>query len=74
MNIEVEIKVKIRGLGQIKNRLRSYGKLAKSIKQVDEYYIPYHRDFFAQKPFPVEWLRIRTNPDKTIFEYDKSRH
>lgn len=72
MNIEVEIKVKIRGLRQIKDKLRSYGKLTKSIKQIDEYYIPYHRDFFAQKPFPVEWLRIRTNPDKTIFEYDKS--
>lgn len=72
MNIEVEIKVKIKGLRQIKDKLRSYGKLVKSIKQIDEYYIPYHRDFFAHKPFPVEWLRIRTNPDKTIFEYDKS--
>lgn len=28
--------------------------------------------FFAQKPYPTEWLRIRTNPDKVIFEYDKS--
>ena len=28
--------------------------------------------FFAQKPHPIEWLRIRTNPDRVIFEYDKS--
>lgn len=72
MNIEVEIKIKINSLREIRGRLRNYGKLVKSIKQIDEYYIPCHRDFFAQKPFPVEWLRIRTNPDKTIFEYDKS--
>jgi len=42
MNIKVEIKVKIRSLKQIKDKLRNYGKLAKSIKQVDEYYISYH--------------------------------
>ncbi len=72
MNIEVEIKIKINSLRKIKNKLQNYGKLVKSIKQIDEYYIPCHRDFFARKPFPVEWLRIRTNPDRTIFEYDKS--
>jgi len=72
MNIEVEIKIKINNLRKIKDKLRDYGNLIKSIKQIDEYYIPYHRDFFAQKPFPVEWLRIRTNPDRTIFEYDRS--
>ncbi|MCX6723459.1 MAG: class IV adenylate cyclase, partial [Candidatus Staskawiczbacteria bacterium] len=40
--------------------------------QIDDYYIPCHRDFFNQKPQPTEWLRIRTNPDKVVFEYDKS--
>ena len=25
-----------------------------------------------KKPQPIEWLRIRTNPDKVIFEYDKA--
>lgn len=72
MNIEVEIKVKIENIDRIKEELVNRGKLVKSIRQVDEYYVPHHRDFFAQKPFPVEWLRIRTNPDKSIFEYDKS--
>lgn len=74
MNIEVEIKIKIKDFKKIRDKLQNYGKLSKSIKQIDEYYVPYHRDFFAQKPFPIEWLRIRTNPDKTIFEYDKSIH
>lgn len=72
MNIEVEIKIKINNFRGIKNKLQKYGKPVKLIKQIDEYYIPCHRDFFKQKPFPVEWLRIRTNPDRTIFEYDKS--
>jgi len=72
MNIEVEIKIKIDNFDEIKERVAQKGKLIKSINQVDEYYIPSHRDFFAQKPFPVEWLRIRTNPDKVVFEYDLS--
>ena len=72
MNIEVEIKIKVDNIKSIKEQLQKYGSLTKSIKQIDEYYVPCHRDFFAQKPFPVEWLRIRTNPDKIIFEYDKS--
>jgi len=72
MNVEVEIKVKVDNLEEIRKKVAEMGKLIKSIRQVDEYYIPCHRDFFNQKPHPVEWLRIRTNPDKTIFEYDKS--
>ncbi len=72
MNIEVEIKVRVENINKIRKRLLEKGKLVKSIRQIDEYYVPCHRDFFDQKPFPVEWLRIRTNPDKTIFEYDKS--
>ena len=72
MNIEVEIKIKVDNLEEIKKRVSATGKLIKSIRQVDDYYVPCHRDFFAQKPQPSEWLRIRTNPDKTIFEYDKS--
>jgi predicted adenylyl cyclase CyaB len=72
MNVEVEVKVKIENFDEIKQKVSATGKLIKSIKQVDEYYIPCHRDFFAAKPQPIEWLRIRTNPDKVIFEYDKS--
>lgn len=72
MNIEIGIKVKIKNLKKVRDKLRNYGKLFKSIKQIDEYYIPCHRDFFTRRPFPVEWLRIRTDLDRTIFEYDRS--
>ena len=72
MNIEVEIKIKIDNFEEIKKKVSDCGVLVKAIKQVDDYYVPCHRDFFAEKPNPVEWLRIRTNPDKVVFEYDKS--
>lgn len=72
MNIEVEIKVKIYNFEEIKEKVSKIGKLVKSIKQIDDYYIPCHRDFFANKPQPIEHLRIRTNPDKTVFEYTRT--
>ena len=72
MNIEVEIKVKIDNFEEIKSKVAKISKLIKSIKQIDDYYTPYHRDFYAKRPHPTEWLRIRTNPDKVIFEYDQS--
>jgi len=72
MNIEVEIKVKINNFEEIKEKVSQKGDLIKSIKQIDDYYVPQQRDFFAHKPHPVEWLRIRTNPDKIVFEYTRS--
>ncbi len=72
MNIEVEIKVKLNNFEEIKQKVSSLGKLIKSIKQIDEYFVPCHRDFFAHKPQPIEHLRIRTNPDKSVFEYTRT--
>ena len=72
MNIEVEIKIQIDNFNEIKSRVEAVGKLIKSIKQIDDYYIPFHENFFEKKPFPVEWLRIRTNPDKVVFEYTRA--
>ena len=72
MNIEVEIKVKVENLKEIKKKVSKIGKLVKAIKQIDDYYTPSHRNFFTQKPHPTEFLRIRTNPGKIVFEYDKS--
>jgi len=72
MNIEVEIKVKVNNLQEIKEKVSKAGKLIKAIKQIDDYYIPCHRDFFARKPHQNEWLRIRTNPDKTVWEYTRA--
>jgi adenylate cyclase class 2 len=72
MNIEVEIKVKVDNLPEIKEKVSKLGSLVKTIKQIDDYYIPVHRNFFTNKPHPIEYLRIRTNPDKVVLEYDLS--
>lgn len=72
MNIEVEIKIKIENFEEIKKKISKIGKLIKTIKQIDDYYVPCQRDFFARKPEPVEWLRLRTNPDKIVWEYSKA--
>src|SRR3989344_558694 len=72
MNIEIEIKVKVDNLAEIKEKVSKIGKLVKAIKQIDEYYVPVQRDFFAHKPQPIEHLRIRTNPDKIVFEYTRT--
>ncbi len=50
MNIEVEIKVKIDNFEEIKDKVSKSGKLIKAIKQIDDYYVPSHRDFFVHKP------------------------
>ena len=72
MNIEVEIKVKVNNLEEIKEKISKIGPLIKAIKQIAEYYVPAHRDFFANKPQPIEHLRIRTNADKSVFEYTRT--
>jgi adenylate cyclase class 2 len=72
MNIEVEIKVKVDNLEEIKEKISKIGKLIKAIKQIDDYYVPCHRNFFTKKPHPTEYLRIRTNPDKIVFEYTRT--
>jgi len=64
--------VKVDNFEEIKEKVSKMGKLVKAIKQIDDYYVPCHRDFFANKPQPIEHLRIRTNPDKVVFEYTKS--
>ncbi|KKS24514.1 MAG: hypothetical protein UU82_C0004G0008 [Candidatus Nomurabacteria bacterium GW2011_GWC2_41_8] len=64
--------MKVDNFEEIKEKVSKMGKLVKAIKQIDDYYVPCHRDFFANKPQPIEHLRIRTNPDKVVFEYTKS--
>lgn len=72
MNIEVEIKIKVENLPEIKEKVAKIGKLVKAIRQIDDYYVPVQRDFFANKPQPIEHLRIRKNHDKVVFEYTRT--
>jgi adenylate cyclase, class 2 len=70
MNIEVEIKVKIDNFEEIKKKVSGIGKLIKETRQIDEYFVPFHRNFFEIDP-TIEFLRIRNNQDKTVFEYTR---
>jgi len=72
MNVEVEVKIQIDNFEEVRKKVSEVGKLVKSINQIDEYYVPCQRDFFANKPQPIEHLRIRTNPGKSVFEYTKT--
>jgi len=75
MKTEVEIKIKTskEEFDNIKKILPAFGKFFLATRQVDEYYTPFHRNFFEKKPFPNEWLRIRTDEGKkSIFEYSTS--
>ncbi len=48
MNKEVEVKIKIENFDDIKKKISIQGRLIKSIRQIDEYYIPFHRDFLLK--------------------------
>lgn len=68
MNIEVEVKIKIDNFEEIKEKVSVIGSLIKETRQIDEYYVPSHKNFFEIKP-TTEFIRIRTNSDRTTFEY-----
>ena len=70
MNIEIEIKVKIDNFEEIKKQVSFMGKLIKETRQIDDYYVPTHKNFFEIKP-TTEFLRIRTSKGKTVFEYTR---
>ncbi len=75
MKTEVEIKIKLseEEFNHIRKILPAFGSFFIAVNQLDEYYNPPHKDFFAKKPWPDEWLRIRTNDGKrSIFEYNQS--
>ncbi|KUK99399.1 MAG: hypothetical protein XE08_0055 [Parcubacteria bacterium 32_520] len=48
MNKEVEVKIKIENFDDIKKKISIQGRLIKSIRQIGEYYIPFHRDFLLK--------------------------
>lgn len=69
-NIEVEIKTKVskEKFDQIKKKVEKTCKFIKSAHHIDDYYIPYHRNFLKLK-YPYEWLSVRARNEKTILNY-----
>ena len=72
MNVEIEIKVKIFDVNELREKIKKEAKLVKTIHQVDEYYGPPHKVFFKENPKENdEYLRIRTQENKKIIGYYK---
>ena len=67
-NIEVEIQVIVKNPEKAEAKLNEVGKFVKSRKQVDKYFVPPYRDFFA-KDMPDEYLRVRYEEDKNHLNY-----
>lgn len=69
-DIEIEIKFPLSEdtFARVKEKLQNIAKSVKSIKQVDKYFTPLHRNFVKPK-FPFEWLSIRRRGNKVILNY-----
>ncbi len=67
---EIEIKIKIDEdtFSRVKEKLRKTAEFKKKSQQVDDYYMPKHRNFLEPK-IPYEWLRIGIRGGKTILNY-----
>jgi adenylate cyclase class 2 len=68
MNVEVEVQAVIKDPNKVEEKLKEVGEFIKSRRQIDKYYTPPQRDFFA-KENPDEYLRIRYEDGKNQLNY-----
>jgi adenylate cyclase class IV len=68
MHKEIEVQVIIKNPVDVERKLRKVGKFVKTRRQVDKYFVPLYRDFFAEEP-PMEYLRIRFEKDRNHLNY-----
>lgn len=68
MKKEVELQIIIKNPVEVERKLRKVGKFVGSRKQIDKYFVPPYRDFFAQEP-PLEYLRVRFEKGKNHLNY-----
>jgi len=67
-NQEIEIKVKVDDTKILEEFLKNKGEFKFENKQVDQYFVPTHRDFTQVSPIK-EWLRLRVEDDKNTINY-----
>jgi len=68
MKKEIELQIIIKNPIKVEKKLRKIGKYVGARKQVDKYFVPPHRDFFAKEP-PLEYLRVRFEKGKNHLNY-----
>jgi len=68
MNEEVEIQVVLKNQKEVEKKLEEVAQFVKKKKQIDQYFIPQHEDFF-KIDVPLEYLRVRTEDGKDELAY-----
>jgi adenylate cyclase class 2 len=68
MNEEIEIRVIVKDLGKIEEKLRKIAKFVKAKDQKDEYFVPSGNDYFAEKK-TKEYFRVRNEKGKSHINY-----
>lgn len=68
--MEIEIKVKVDNIKPLLTFLEEKGEFKYTHNQIDEYYIPAHRNFLDVNPIE-EWLRLRHSNGKFFITYKK---
>jgi adenylate cyclase class 2 len=67
-NVEIEIQAKIKNPKEVEAKLKKVGKFIKKREQVDEYFVPRNKNFFAKNP-PIEYLRVRNEKGRSHLNY-----
>ena len=71
--MEIEIKVKVENINNLKNFLEKEAEKKYTNQQKDQYYSPSHRDFTSVSPI-VEWFRLRDSEGKFSINYKNWHH
>lgn len=67
---EIEIQVQVERTEGLLTLLEQQGDCVGETRQIDEYFVPAHRDFLARQPIE-EWLRLRTTDTGSSLNYKK---
>lgn len=67
---EIEIQAQVENVSPLLSLLEREGKFESEKRQIDQYFIPAHRDFLATRPIS-EWLRLRDSGGAYSLNYKK---
>ena len=67
-DVEIEIQVQVENIKPLEDFLEKNGKLESEKRQLDEYFVPAHRNFLDVRPVS-EWLRVRDAGNKYSLNY-----
>ena len=69
-DIEIEIQARIEKTNKLKDFLDKEAKFVSEKQQIDEYFVPAHRNFLNTKPIQ-EWFRLRNEKGVYSLNYKK---